>query len=39
MNNSVKFTKQGGRIVLSVKKRDNQYVFSVWDNGEGISSE
>ncbi|CAD8106229.1 unnamed protein product [Paramecium sonneborni] len=39
MNNSVKFTKQGGRIVLSVKKRDNQHIFSVWDNGEGISSE
>ncbi|CAD8103079.1 unnamed protein product [Paramecium sonneborni] len=39
MNNSVKFTKQGGRIVLSVKKRDNQYLFSVWDNGEGISSD
>ncbi|CAD8189936.1 unnamed protein product [Paramecium octaurelia] len=39
LNNSVKFTKQGGRIVLSVKKRDNQYVFSVWDNGEGISSD
>ncbi|CAD8195387.1 unnamed protein product [Paramecium pentaurelia] len=39
LNNSVKFTKQGGRIVLSVKKRDNQYVFSVWDNGEGISND
>ncbi|CAK80497.1 unnamed protein product, partial (macronuclear) [Paramecium tetraurelia] len=39
LSNSVKFTKQGGRIVLSVKKKENQYVFSVWDNGEGINSE
>ncbi|CAD8211162.1 unnamed protein product [Paramecium pentaurelia] len=37
MNNSIKFTKQGGRIVLSLKKRDSQCIFSVWDNGEGIS--
>ncbi|CAD8120086.1 unnamed protein product [Paramecium sonneborni] len=39
INNSIKFTKQGGRIVLSLKKRESQCLFSVWDNGEGISSE
>ncbi|CAD8200641.1 unnamed protein product [Paramecium octaurelia] len=39
MNNSIKFTKQGGRIILSLKKRESQCIFSVWDNGEGISSE
>ncbi|CAK66996.1 unnamed protein product (macronuclear) [Paramecium tetraurelia] len=39
LNNSIKFTKQGGRIVLSLKKRVSQCIFSVWDNGEGISNE
>ncbi|CAD8203114.1 unnamed protein product [Paramecium octaurelia] len=38
INNSIKFTSQGGRIVISLKKRDNMYQFTVWDNGQGISS-
>ncbi|CAD8192617.1 unnamed protein product [Paramecium pentaurelia] len=38
INNSIKFTSQGGRIVINLKKRDNMYQFTVWDNGKGISN-
>ncbi|CAD8200063.1 unnamed protein product [Paramecium pentaurelia] len=37
ISNSIKFTPQGGRIVVNVQKRDNLYQFTVWDNGKGIS--
>ncbi|CAK60735.1 unnamed protein product (macronuclear) [Paramecium tetraurelia] len=39
ISNSIKFTPQGGRIVVNVKKRDNLYQFTVWDNGKGISNQ
>lgn len=39
LNNAIKFTKSGGRIVVAVMRKDNQYIFSVWDNGKGISTE
>ncbi|CAD8119391.1 unnamed protein product [Paramecium sonneborni] len=38
INNSIKFTPQGGRIIINIKKRDNMYQFTVWDNGKGISN-
>lgn len=39
INNSIKFTKPGGRIVVSFKRRDGTNIFSVWDNGAGISAD
>ncbi|KAM3136581.1 hypothetical protein pb186bvf_011254 [Paramecium bursaria] len=39
LNNAIKFTKSGGRIVVAVMRKENQYIFSVWDNGKGISTE
>ncbi|CAD8121741.1 unnamed protein product [Paramecium sonneborni] len=39
ISNSIKFTHQGGRIVINAKRRDNLYQFTVWDNGKGISNQ
>ncbi|CAD8111569.1 unnamed protein product [Paramecium sonneborni] len=39
ISNSIKFTHQGGRIVINVNRRDNMYQFTVWDNGRGISNQ
>ena len=38
LNNSVKFTPNGGRIVLSLEKDLNHIVLKVSDNGQGIDS-
>ena len=39
IQNAVKFTSNGGKIVLSVKRNDNNVLVSVADNGIGIASE
>jgi len=37
--NAIKFTKEGGKIIVTVKKTDNQLLFSVKDNGIGIEAQ
>jgi len=37
LNNSAKYTEQGGRIDLGAKLRGNEVVISIRDNGIGIS--
>lgn len=39
IDNSVKFTKEGGTIKLMAKKTQEGYVLSVCDDGEGIQKE
>jgi signal transduction histidine kinase len=39
MNNSVKFTPAGGKIILSACQEDNNLLVSVSDTGPGISAE
>jgi PAS domain S-box-containing protein len=39
LNNSAKYTQQGGRIALTVEKRDGNVVISVSDNGIGMDAE
>jgi CheY-like chemotaxis protein len=39
LNNAVKYTPEGGRIWLSVRREGNDSIFSVRDNGVGIQSE
>jgi len=39
LNNSLKFTKAGGRTLLSVRKRGDSAYIVVTDNGTGIDSE
>ncbi len=39
LSNAVKFTKEGGRVALSVKKQGGKAVVCVSDTGEGISRE
>jgi two-component system, sensor histidine kinase and response regulator len=36
ISNAIKFTKPNGEIIISVKKYQNEFVFSVADNGIGI---
>ena len=36
LRNAIKFTPNGGRIVLSAENRDRTVVFSVTDTGPGI---
>lgn len=37
ISNAIKFTKNDGEVILSMKKENNQIVFSVRDNGIGIA--
>jgi signal transduction histidine kinase len=39
INNAIKFTPEGGKIDVSAKIEDDQILFSVKDNGIGISEE
>ncbi|GIZ07787.1 sensor histidine kinase KdpD [Flavobacterium sp. UMI-01] len=39
ISNAVKFTENNGTIVLSMKKENDQIIFSVQDNGIGIAPE
>ncbi|KQZ39643.1 hypothetical protein ASD58_04420 [Duganella sp. Root1480D1] len=39
LNNSAKYTQQGGRIVLAVETRDGHVVLSVGDNGVGMDAD
>ena len=39
LSNAVKFTKDGGRIDVSLKKEDGKVVFRVQDQGPGIRKE
>lgn len=39
LSNAFKYTEEGGRVVLSLKKEDPWVVISVEDNGVGISPE
>ena len=38
LNNSVKFTPSGGRIVVRLEEENDQIVLTVADNGQGIDS-
>jgi two-component system sensor histidine kinase/response regulator len=37
ISNAVKFTNPGGEIIISAVKKENEIIFSVTDNGIGIS--
>ena len=37
--NAINYTNSGGKVVISVKQEDNDIVFSVIDNGNGIPKE
>jgi len=37
LDNAAKFTQTGGRIGLSIERRDQDIVFTISDNGPGIS--
>ena len=37
--NAIKFTDEGGKIVISSKKEDNMHIISVADTGIGLSTE
>src|SRR6185503_17086574 len=39
VENAIKYTPDGGRIVLSAREEDSNVVISVTDNGRGISAE
>lgn len=39
LSNAVKFTKDGGKILVSLKKKDDEVVFKVQDEGTGIHKE
>lgn len=39
VSNSIKFTKSGGRVLVSSKKRDSLMVISIIDNGIGMPKE
>lgn len=39
LDNAIKFTPEGGEIVMSMKKRSGCIVFVISDNGPGISPE
>jgi PAS domain S-box-containing protein len=38
LNNSVKFTPSGGRIIVRLEEENDQIVLTVADNGQGIDS-
>ena len=39
VENAIKYTPDGGRVVLSARQQDGQVAISVTDNGRGISAE
>src|SRR5262249_52134844 len=39
LSNSIKFTRKGGRIVISARQRDQTILTSISDEGPGIPSE
>jgi signal transduction histidine kinase len=39
LGNAIKFTPEGGTIVLSAERRDADVLFTVTDTGPGISAE
>jgi len=39
VDNAIKYTPEGGRITLGMKKEGRQCILSVTDTGEGISPE
>ncbi|MHA1793422.1 MAG: PAS domain S-box protein [Promethearchaeota archaeon] len=39
LSNAMKFTPDGGKIGVDVKKVDDSYFFTVWDTGIGIAKE
>lgn len=39
LNNAIKYTQKGSRIVITTKKQDRQAVVQIADNGPGISDE
>ena len=39
LTNAVKFTDQGGAVMLKISKKDAKYVISVSDTGAGMSAE
>jgi signal transduction histidine kinase len=39
LGNAIKFTPEGGSIVLAAERHDGEVLFSVEDSGPGISSE
>src|SRR6185436_15004436 len=39
LRNAIKFTPQGGRIVVTAEDRDGKLTLSVQDSGSGIPSE
>lgn len=39
ISNAIKFTGQGGKIIISAKKKANKILVSVSDNGVGIQTE
>jgi signal transduction histidine kinase len=39
LGNAIKFTPEGGTVVLAAERHDGDVLFSVQDTGPGISSE
>ena len=39
ISNAIKFTNNNGEVILSMKKENKQIIFSVQDNGIGITHE
>jgi signal transduction histidine kinase len=39
ISNAIKFTEVGGRIEISLKEREGMAIFSIKDNGIGMSDE
>jgi signal transduction histidine kinase len=39
VNNAIRYTSEGGRIEIAAEAEEGAYVFSVSDNGPGVSSE
>ena len=39
IGNSLRYTPEGGRVVLAAQQEEDRLVFSVQDNGQGISAE
>lgn len=37
LSNSIKFTPEGGKISISAKKKDKEFVFKISNNGQGLS--
>ena len=39
LSNAVKFTQNGGSVILTHKKENSKHIFGICDNGQGISQE